>query len=193
MNGESPAAEARRRVDLGLDALRAGLAPYVKKHMHARFGGDWRQYAAGTGAQYAAGTGALDVQALLKTVLANWNDLFRDIEGMRKARSFIFLSLDARNAAAHFAGDMEAHEALRYLDAMREVSAAADAPGDALAALYEEQRAAGGEPRPHVGPRLAEQEPPPPARLRPWREVCEPHPDVLEARFTDAEFAANLA
>ena len=27
----------------------------------------------------------------------------------------------------------------------------------------------------------------------PWREVCEPHPDVLEARFSDAEFAANLA
>ena len=36
-------------------------------------------------------------------------------------------------------------------------------------------------------------EPPPPERLRPWREVCEPHPDVLEARFSDAEFAANLA
>ena len=37
------------------------------------------------------------------------------------------------------------------------------------------------------------EEPPLPDKLRPWREVAQPHPDVLEARFTDAEFAANLA
>ena len=28
---------------------------------------------------------------------------------------------------------------------------------------------------------------------RPWRQVCEPHPDVLDARFSDAEFSANPA
>ena len=28
--------------------------------------------------------------------------------------------------------------------------------------------------------------------LRPWREVALPHPDVLENRFKEAEFAADL-
>jgi Protein of unknown function (DUF499) len=31
------------------------------------------------------------------------------------------------------------------------------------------------------------------ARLMPWRQVAIPHPDVLESRFKDAEFAADLS
>ena len=46
--------------------------------------------------------------------------------------------------------------------------------------------------RPNPGsPRF--KEPPATSSLRPWRDVCQPHPDVLSARFSDAEFAANLA
>ena len=59
--------------------------------------------------------------------------------------------------------------------------------------LYEEQRAADGRPAGLQERTSSLEEPAPPAALRPWREVCEPHPDVLEARFSDAEFAANLA
>ena len=72
---------------------------------------------------------------------------FRHDERLRRARSFISLALDARNAAAHFAGEMEARAALRYLDAMRELLAAVGAAGReaaALAALYDEQLAADG-------------------------------------------------
>ena len=97
---------------------------------------------------------------------------------------------------------MEARAALRHLDAMRELLAAVGAAGReaaALAALYDEQLAADDEqlaadggPEPGADG-LGLEEPPPPDRLRPWREVCEPHPDVLAARFSDAEFAANLA
>ena len=185
MNGDTPADAAKARVERGLDALRAGLAPYVERHMRSRFDDDWRQY--------ASGGGPLDAQALLKTLLANWGELFRHDERLRRARSFVSLALDARNAVAHFAGEMEAREALRHLDALRELLAAvgADAQANALAALYEGQRAADDGPEPAGG--LGLEEPPPPERLRPWREVCEPHPDVLAARFSDAEFAANLA
>ena len=139
--------------------------------------------------------GDLDVYALLKTLLDQWNDLFRHDAKLRKARSFVSLALDARNSAAHFAGDMGAREALRYLDAMRELLAAVGATPQVaiIEGLYETERAASGG-RPAAAPAaLALEEPPPPERLRPWREVCEPHPDVLEARFSDAEFAANLA
>ena len=148
------------------------------------------------GAQGGDESGAeLDAYALLKTLLDQWNDLFRHDAKLRKARSFISLALDARNSAAHFTGEMGAREALRYLDAMRELLAAVGATPQVaiIEGLYEAERAAsGGQPTP-VPAALALEEPPPPERLRPWREVCEPHPDVLEARFSDAEFAANLA
>ena len=105
------------------------------------------------------------------------------------------MALDARNSAAHFAGDMGVREALRYLDAMRELLAAVGATPQAeiIEGLYEAERAASGGQSAAVPAALALEEPPPSERLRPWREVCEPHPDVLEARFSDAEFAANLA
>ena len=186
------AAAARRRVQDGLEALRAGLAPYVEKHMRSRYDGEWRNYVSRGPRDNAADP--LDIQALLKTLLANWNDLFRHDERLRKARSFVSLALDARNAAAHYAGEMEARAALRHLDAMRELLAAVGPDGReaiALRTLYDAQRTADSEPAPVSG--LALEEPPPPERLRPWREVCEPHPDVLAARFSDAEFAANLA
>ncbi len=198
MAGETSAAAAKasaaakRRVEKGLETLRAGLAPYVERHMRDRHGEGWRRLASRAARDGAAGP--LDVQALLKTLLDHWGDLFRHDERLRKARSFVSLAIDARNAAAHYAGEMEARAALRHLDAMRELLAAVGAAGHeaALAALYEEQRAA--DDGPQAGAlALGIEEPPPPEHLRPWREVCEPHPDVLAARFSDAEFAANLA
>ena len=187
------AVEAKQRVEKGLEALRLGLGPYVAKHMRDRHGTHWRHYA--SRAQADDSGGELDVYALLKTLLDNWNDLFRHDAKLRKARSFISLCLDARNSAAHFAGEMEAREALRYLDAMRELSVVVGggARTKLIDSLYDEQRATNGADTPGESGRLILDEPPAPARLRPWREVCEPHPDVLEARFSDAEFAANLA
>ena len=190
---ETSAAAAKRRVEKGLETLRAGLAPYVEKHMRDRHGEGWRRFAS-RGARDGAAAGPLDIQALLRTLLDHWNDLFRHDERLRKVRSFVSLAIDARNAAAHYAGEMEARAALRHLDAMRELLAAVGAAGHeaAVAALYDEQRAADDEPQAGAfGLRI--EEPPPPEYLRPWREVCEPHPDVLAARFSDAEFAANLA
>ena len=184
---------SKQRVEEGLECLRIGLGPYVSKHMRDRHGPHWRHYASRARRDEAGGE--LDVYSLLKTLLDQWGDLFRHDAKLRRARSFISLSLDARNSAAHFAGEMGARETLRYLDAMRELLAAVGAtPQVAIVeGLYEAERAASGG-KPVAAPAvLPLDEPPPPERLRPWREVCEPHPDVLEARFSDAEFAANLA
>jgi len=192
--GESEQARAaKQRVEGGLDALRVGLAPYVAKHLRDRHGPNWRHYA--SRAHRDESGGELDVYALLKTLLDQWGDLFRHDARLRKARSFVSLALDARNSAAHFAGDMGAREALRYLDAMRELLAAVGATPqvEIIEGLYEAERAASGGQPTAAPAALALEEPPPPERLRPWRQVCEPHPDVLEARFSDAEFAANLA
>ena len=185
------ATAARKRIDQGLDAVRMGLSPYVAKHMSDRYGERWRDRA--SRARGGDAQGELDIYALLKTLLENWGDLFRHDEKIRRARSFISLALDARNSVAHFSGEMTAREALRHLDAMRELLAAVGAKDAeaAVEALYEEQRKANGIDR--GAQSQLELEPPAPQQLRAWREVCEPHPDVLEARFSDAEFAANLA
>ncbi len=191
-DGIDAARTAKRRVETGLEALRTALGPYVGKHMQDRHGEHWRHHA--SRARGNESGGEMDVHALLKTLLDNWNDLFRHDAKLKKARSFISLAMDGRNRAAHFTGQMSPAEALRYLDAIKELAAAVGATRQAgiVGRLYNEQMAASGS---HVDTQLALDldEPPPPKRLRPWREVCEPHPDVLAARFSDAEFAANLA
>ena len=95
---------AKQRIEKGLDSLRVGLGPYVAKHMQDRHGNHWRQYA--SRARGDDQGGALDVYALLKTLLDNWSELFRFDDKIRKARSFISLAMDARNSAAHFTGSM---------------------------------------------------------------------------------------
>ena len=193
MSGADEAQAAKQRIEKGLDLLRVGLGPYVAKHMGDRHGNHWRNYA--SRARGDDKGGELDVYALLKTLLDNWGELFRFDDKIRKARSFISLAMDARNSAAHFTGAMGSREALRHLDAIRELLAAVGAGPQVavLENLYEEQRAADGSPAVLERRASSLEEPAPPAALRPWREVCEPHPDVLEARFSDAEFAANLA
>ena len=182
---------ARGRIDRGLEAVRLGLSPYVAKHMNDRYGEQWRDHA--SRARGGDAQAELDVYGLLKTLLDNWSELFRHDQKLRNARSFISHALDARNRVAHFSGEMSARETLRYLDAMRELLAAVEAKAQVatVEVLYEEQRKANGVDRSPQS--QLELEPPAPDQLRPWREVCEPHPDVLEARFSDAEFAANLA
>ena len=190
---ENPAFAAKGRVERGLEALRVALGAYVERKMRKRYGGRWRQYASRAGGGRPGGE--LDVYAQLKTVLDHWRDVFSDDARLRKARSYVSLAMDARNSAAHFAGQMSAREAIRYLDAMRELVLATGGGAQVkiIGSLYDEQLAeAGGEKaaEPHL-PGL--EEPRPAGSLRPWRNVCQPHPDVLSARFSDAEFAANLA
>ena len=192
-NVENPAFAAKGRVERGLEALRAALGSHVEREMRKRYGTGWRQYASRAGTDDRGGE--LDVYALLKTLLDHWRDLFSNDTSLRRARSYVSLSMDARNSAAHFTGRMSSREAIRYLDAMRELALAVRAGKQVklIETLYEEQLAdRGGEPVPEAQVSVLE-EPPAPGRLRPWREVCEPHPDVLSARFSDAEFAANLA
>ena len=190
----SDAFGAKQKVDQALEALRIGLGPYVADRMQKRHGKHWRQYAS-----RAAGgdpSGELDCYALLKTILDNYSDVFRHDARLRKVRSYISLALDARNSTSHFDGMMQDREALRYLDAIRELLEATGAKAQVKVVdeLYEAQKRDSPKAKTEkAGQEERLEEPPAPAKLRPWRDVAQPHPDVLEARFTDAEFAANLA
>ncbi|MDE0150074.1 MAG: Swt1 family HEPN domain-containing protein [Rhodospirillaceae bacterium] len=145
MTGPSaPAAalEAKQRVELGLEALRRGLGPYVATRMERRYGQHWRSFA--KRARGGDPDESLDAYALLGTVIDRWSEIFKDDAKLRRARSFVSLAMDARNRVAHFSGEMSGREALRYLDAMREVSAAVGAVrhADVIEQIYEDQRRA---------------------------------------------------
>lgn len=185
---------AKQRIDNALEALRIGLAPHVEAKMKRHFGDNWRHFASRAGGGDPGGP--LDSYGLLKTILENYGEVFRHDKAFRKARTYVSLALDARNSVSHFTGMMTDREALRYLDAIREMLAILGAPEQTkiLDKLYDEQLAANpAAAQAEKKEEPAIDEPPPPQKLRPWREVAQPHPDVLEARFTDAEFAANLA
>jgi hypothetical protein len=137
---------AKRRVDEALDALRAGLTPYVSQRMERAFGEKWRIRV--TRAPGGDEDFTLDVSALLKTILDNWRDVFRAEPKLRKAHSFVHLALDARNEIAHFKGNIEQKAAVRFLDAIHEVLRAIDATPqeEFVLRLYGDQQTAAAPP-----------------------------------------------
>lgn len=240
--------ETRKRLVEAEIVLCSALAPFVARHMEARFGRGWRMYA--SRAKGGDPKGDLDFYALLLTLIQNWNDVFQKHLPVG-ARAFAYTARDGRNAIAHASGPVEVRDALRYLDAYVEMARALKATAEAnrLKALYDAQRTAdmpapsptpaptsapapASTPTPTAAPApapaelatvLADEESPASAAggfaeapygrggqaafalagggagggdertgLPAWRGVAFPRLDVLENRFTDAEFAANL-
>lgn len=184
---------AKQNVDAALEALRVGLAPYVAEKMEAHFGEKWRQYAS-----IAPGKEGreLDTMALLKTMVVNFGDVFRNHEKMRRARSYVTIAQDGRHKTAHFDGAMPQMDALNFIHAAYRLLKAAGAEEQAkqVHALYEEQTRAGmseQEGARQVTP-LHLEESKSGGKLRPWLEVVRPHADVRQSHFTDAHFAADL-
>ena len=195
--------ETLRRVQDGLFHLRKGLAPFVTARMQKARGAQWLRYAS-----RAAGgrpDDPLDAYGLLKTLIDDWRDVFDECFARNdkpKVRSFIAMSLEARNAVSHLTLPLADEEALRYLDAMHQLLRLVKAPETDVAELrrlYDEQRRAGVLPDPKsiasptVPSRLALAPENGAAKLlKPWVDVALPHPDVIANRFKEAEFAADL-
>jgi hypothetical protein len=137
-------------------------------------------------------------------MIDSWSEVFGESFDRReryRVRNFVSTALEARNATSHLSIPLQDHEALRYLDAVHEVLRAVKAPAAEIAEakrLYDDQRRSGLSPV--AGPAesaLTSPESEPAInrvgkKLRPWIEVALPHPDVLENRFKEAEFAADL-
>lgn len=195
-----------QRINQGLLVLATGLRPVVAQAMEAVHGAGWRQYA--STARGSDPDADLDAYALLKTMLDNWQTVFR--MGLKPAdRTNVSLALTARNEAAHATGDVPAADAVSYLNAFQYVAKAVGAkaalPG--LEALLKDQLDSLGSAAPAAAPPAKVEAPValPPATLdlgdtgsdrykwKPWREVAPPHADVTSARFVEAEFAADLS
>ncbi|SHJ89943.1 hypothetical protein SAMN05444159_1837 [Bradyrhizobium lablabi] len=203
--------ETLRRVQDGLFHLQKAVQPFVAERMEAKLGKRWIMHA--SRAQGSSPLDPLDGYGLLKTMLDNWRDVFDDAFARNekfKVRNFVSTSFEARNTTSHLALPLTDSEALRYLDAMVCLARAVKGPKkeiDEIAKLYDAQRRDGVEALPPVAGAQAatalgkpgtlslglDTTEAPVGALHPWIEVAFPHTDVLENRYKQSEFAADLA
>lgn len=194
-----------QRVRDGLDHLHTGLTRFVEGWMSKRHGAGWLKLA--SRASGSDPNGPLDIYGQLKTILDNWRHTFEEAFQFRdrhKVRNFVSTCFEARNATSHLTLPLQDSDALRYLDAMLELLRAVKADEAEVAAikgLYDAQRSHGIEqPKAAVKAQgtlsLPDQSQTATdtsgKALRPWIEVALPHPDVLQNRFKQSEFAADL-
>ncbi|MDP9475319.1 MAG: DUF499 domain-containing protein, partial [Actinomycetota bacterium] len=185
----------------------SGLGPYVLRELKSRYKDRWgyavagelddRRYSRVQSASEEAFLDSVDAHALFKVMWGNYNDVFRDKLGF-SGRTYLSELMDVRNEWAH-GGAFNLEDTQRALDTMvrllKAVSAgpeaeevhkhhrevmrqifASDERREVKRVVREAPTISGG----HEG-------------LLPWRQVVDPHPDVREGRYQEAEFAADLA
>ncbi len=186
----------RDRVGKALDLLQEGLRPFVEREMMAEYGNQWLTQAAYSVRNLDPSNPHFDVQALLLIIWDHWNAVFNTILGHTE-RSLVSELREWRNKWAHqepFSTD----DAYRALDSAARLLTAIAAPEQAQDLEHEKQdllrvrfaEQARQQRRRATATPIAGQ---PLGGLRPWREVITPHPDVASGRYSQAEFAADLA
>lgn len=144
---------------------------------------------------------ALDVQACCNVLEKNWNNLFSHLMN-KKARSWNKLVQDARNDVSHIGGtDLTDAETTSALDNIGLLAGQMDEEAQAeIQALYRKHvygsehgsmaSSAGSVEAPKKSSGVMQTTSM--AGLPSWRKVIEPHPDVAQGRYKNAEFAADL-
>uniref|UniRef100_UPI003F9C3435 Swt1 family HEPN domain-containing protein n=1 Tax=Rhodoblastus sp. TaxID=1962975 RepID=UPI003F9C3435 len=191
-----------QRINQALLMLTKILQPYVERRLREVYKENWRN-----NLSLAAGSDPskpLDAYGLLKTMIDNWQAVFRD--GLKPIiRNQVSFALAARNDVAHAGGAIGHADAISYLTSIRAISEAIDpksaagfktllddqtkAMAAALGVSVEAAAAKAAEPPAQTTLELVETKYP----WKPWRDVAPPHADVMAARFQEAEFAADLS
>ena len=147
---------------------------------------------------------SLDVQACCNVVERNWNNIFIHVLN-KKARSWNKLVQAARNDISHMGGsDYSDSETTSALDNIANLAGEIDAETqEKIRSLYRKHLY--GHEGGSTASTVASVAPQPAVKqvgvitkvpvegLKPWRNVIEPHPDVAQGRYKNAEFAADLA
>lgn len=192
---------AHQRVHQALMMLTKILQPYVERRLRDVYADKWRN-----NLSLASGGDVrkpLDAYGLLKTMIDNWQSVFR--EGLKPVvRNHVSFALDARNAASHASEPMPDKDAIGYLISIQTVGeAVAPKSGAQFKPLIDDQAKAMALAL-GVAPEVAAAKAAAPEQAnldlgdnkyawRPWRDVAPPHADVMAARFQEAEFAVDLA
>ncbi len=194
--------DANGRVEKALRLLTPALQPIIERELRRVYRGNWQQCL--SVANGSDPTKPLDAYAALKTMIDNWQSCFKD--GLKpKTRTDVSKALDGRNAVSHAAFEVPAADAISYLTAIRDIAVAISAKSvaEAVAPMIDDQIKAAASAM-GVAPEMAAKKLAEPAApqldlgdgkytWKPWRDVAPPHPDVMAARFVEAEFAADLS
>lgn len=189
------------RIGKALEALTAGLKPFVERELKSEYQDQWfaeTRRTLGTSQLQLLGqedAPQWDAASLLMTLWNQWNEVFRKILGHAE-RSLVSELREVRNQWAHqrpFSTD----DAYRAIDSMQRLLEAVSAGPEAedlgrskselLRLKFDEQ--ARHDRRKAAGAALETQVA---TGLKPWREVVMPHPDVASGKYQQAEFAADL-
>lgn len=156
------------------------------------------------GDDYGMRVDSLDIAACLNLLDRHWNNLFR-YKLPNAARSWAKEIKDFRNQWAHIGGkDFTDKETIRALDTMAllagEIDIEAQAEIQAMIRKLQYGSAQGSLASTSNGAEagagkksLGVMTSTPMKGLPSWRNVIEPHPDVAQGRYKNAEFAADLA
>ncbi len=139
----------------------------------------------------------MDAHALFKVMWGNYNEAFRDKLGF-SGRNQLSELMEVRNEWAH-GGSFNLEDTQRALDTMVRLLKAVSA-GEQAEEVHKHHREVmrqifASDERREVK-RVVRESPAEakgPEGLLPWRQVVDPHPDVREGRYQEAEFAADLA
>ncbi len=201
----------------GFRVLLSALAPYLAREFQSTFGHDWWNKAVldilredqkrdlPTSGEWAELVDSLDIARALLLFDLHWNEVFRkklSIDYRTWAKELV----GVRNKLAHLGGqDFSDDDTWRALDTMSRLCDGIDPEGaeeirSMLRTLrygselgstavnhipdsadVKKQKNVGILDTTHI------------SGLPSWREVIEPHPDVAQGRYRNAEFAADLA
>lgn len=209
-------AENLEYVQKGFRVLHPIMAAYIAQEMSRVYKDSWWQEvlnalgdqnwdlpAAGTWSELVD---SLDVLNCLRLLDRQWGALFRKLLN-RDRRAWANELMGVRNAVSHSGSqDMEKDDAERALDTMARLCADFDLQGaEEIRAMLRELRYGTS-----MGSTSVTEANPMPENLKPkkvvsvltsitgsrlpsWREIIEPHPDVAQGRYLNAEFAADLS
>jgi predicted AAA+ superfamily ATPase len=194
--------DANGRVDKALRLLTPALQPVIERELRRVYRANWKQ---NLSLAYGSDPSKpLDAYGALKTMIDNWQSCLRDTFKTR-TRTDVSKALDGRNAISHTSTEIPAADAISYLTAIRGVAEAISAKAviEGVKPLIDDQIKAAAKAM-GVAPEIAAKTLTAPAAMqldlgdsryswKPWREVAPPHPDVMSARFVEAEFAADLS
>ena len=194
----------RDRIDRGLESVVSGLAPYVLRELKSRYKDRWgyavageldeRRYSRVQSASEEGFLDSVDAHALFKVMWGCYNDVFRDKLGF-SGRTYLSELMDVRNEWAH-GGAFNLEDTQRALDTMVRLLKAVSA-GPEAEEVHKHHREVmrqifASDERREVR-RVVREAPATSEGLLPWRQVVDPHPDVRDGRYQEAEFAADLA
>lgn len=208
--------ENYQRVTRGFQVLTEFLAPYVAQQLQSQFKQSWwkngvldilyedQKRDLPASGEWVTLVDKLDAARCLLLIDLNWNTTFK-LKMSREHRNWVKELITTRNKWAHKgSGDFEDADAWRAIDTMGRLMEQIDSEAtETLRALGREVRY--GSAAPSTTPSnttAADNTPtdhgtvmttPPKAGLTSWRFVIEPHPDVAQGRYKQAEFAADLS